>query len=77
MTKEEDDSNLQYIADVVWEDRYLTQITELHVVAALLIPQNHNIKVIEVFTEQAFSFIMHRFFGQYLKVEDARLVIKQ
>ncbi len=44
---------------------------------AFLISQNHNIKIVEVFTKQAFSLIMHRFFDQYLKVEDVKLVMKQ
>ncbi len=55
----------------------MSQFTELHVVAALLKTQNHNIKVIEIFTEQAFSFIMHKFFNQYLKIEDAKSAMKE
>jgi hypothetical protein len=36
MIKEEEDADLLYIADVIWEDRYLSQIKELHVMTALL-----------------------------------------
>jgi hypothetical protein len=50
-------------------------MTELHVMTALLLSQNHAIKMIEISTEQAFSSIMHRFFDQY--AEESRLVMKQ
>ena len=74
MAKEDEDSemDLHHIAEITWEDRYLSQITELHVVAALLVPQNHNIQVIGVSTSQAFFSIMHRFFAEYLNVEEAK-----
>ena len=79
MAKEDEDSemDLHHIAEIVWEDRYLSQITELHVVAALLVPQNHNIQVIGVSTSQAFFSIMHRFFAEYLNVEEAKSAMKQ
>jgi hypothetical protein len=58
--------------------RYLSQITKLHVMTALLLSQNHAIRVIEVITEQAFSLIMHKFFDQYIKKEESsRLVMKE
>ncbi len=78
MTKEEENADLLYIADVIWEDRYLSQIKELHVMTALLLSQNHAIKMIEISTKQAFSPIMHKFFDQYVKKNEyARLVMKE
>jgi hypothetical protein len=45
---------------------------------ALLHSQNHAIRMIEVITEQAFSFIMHKFFDQYIKKEEnSRLIMKE
>jgi hypothetical protein len=44
---------------------------------ALLLSQNHVIKMIEIITKRAFSFIMHEFFDQYLKSEEARLAMKE
>ena len=79
MAEEESDSeaDLYHIAHVVWEDRYLSQITELHVVASLLLPQNRTIKVVGVTTEHAFSSIMHRFFARYLNAEDSIVAMRQ
>ncbi len=52
-------------------------MTKLHVMIALLLSQNHVIKMIEIITKRAFSFIMHEFFDQYLKSEEARLAMKE
>ncbi len=78
MIKEEDNSNLHYIIDVMWKDRYLSQITKLYVMTALLLSQNHVIRVIEIIIERAFSLIMHKFFDQYIKKEEnSRLAMKE
>ncbi len=61
----------------MWKNRYLTQITKLHVITAFLKSQNHNIKMIEIFTKQAFSFIMYKFFNQYLSAENAKSIMKK
>ena len=74
---EDDETDLNHIAQVIWEDRYLSQITELHVVAALLLPQNHAIKVLGVSTEPTFAPLMHRFFNQHLTSAEAATAMKQ
>lgn len=75
--KEYEDIGLKQIADEVWEDRYLNQFTELHVVSALLNPVNHNIRLVGVSGEQAFGPIMYRFFDRFLSnEEDAALAMK-
>ncbi len=58
------------------KNRYLNQITKFHVMTVLLLSQNYDIRVIETFTKQAFSFIMHRFFNQYLNSQNAKSVMK-
>ena len=57
--------DLAYIVDTLWDNRYLTQITELHVVATLLVPEKHAVKLIEQTPEHAFDSIITRFFQQY------------
>jgi hypothetical protein len=42
----------------------------------LLLSQNHVKKIIEIFTKQTFSFIMHKFFDQYLNFEKAKSIMK-
>ncbi len=76
MTKEEDDSNLHYIIDVMWKDRYFNQMTKFHVMTTLLLSHNHAAKMIEIFTKQVFSFIMHRFFDQFLISQNAKSAMK-
>lgn len=59
------DCQIPYIVRTLWDDRYLKQVTELHVVTSLLIPGNHTIKSIGQTPETAFGPIMTRFFLQY------------
>jgi hypothetical protein len=51
-------------------------MTKLHVMTTLLLSQNHAAKMIEIFTKQAFSSIMHRFFDQYLISQNAKSAMK-
>lgn len=69
-TKEYHDIGLRQIADEVWEDRYLQQLTELHIIAALLNPLNHNIQLVGTSHARAFGPIMSRFFARYIPNED-------
>ena len=79
MTNETDEeTNLVHIVEVIWENRYLNQTTELHMIAALLLSQNHVMKMIEVSSKHAFRSIMHRFFHRYLDTNiDAAFVMKE
>lgn len=77
MANEDENANLHYIASKIWEERCLTQHTELHVVAALLVPSNHAVKIIDVTTELSFSTLMHRFFDKYINQENKSIAIKQ
>ena len=56
---------LTHIVHTLWDDRYLKQITELHVVASLLVPEKHGVKSIGQTPEHVFGPIMTRFFQQY------------
>ena len=73
----DEETDLHHIVEVIWEDRYLQQIDELHVAAALLLPQNHAIKMIEVTFEHTFSSLMHKFFHRYLTTTDAAVAMKE
>jgi len=69
---------LTHIADVIWEDRMLNQSTTLHVVSALLLPRNHDIKVVGLTTSPAFNTIMMSFFVRYTSSpHDAGSAMKQ
>lgn len=61
---------LDLIAENIWKDRYLTQTVELHVVAAILVMANYDIKVVEIATINFFPPIMSRFFTQYLSTQE-------
>ena len=56
---------LLYIINKVWNDRYLTQIIILHIIASLLIPENHAVKFINQSIEITFDHIMIKFFIRY------------
>ena len=53
---------LSYIVNTLWDDRYLKQMTELHVVVSLLVSKKHAVKSIEQTSEYTFDPIMTRFF---------------
>jgi hypothetical protein len=74
---EDNETDVRLIAQNVWEERYLSQIVDIHVIAALLILINHAIKIVDVSTVHAFSSIMHRFFNHHINAEDATIVMKQ
>lgn len=74
---EEEKTNLLRIVDVVWEDRYFSQITKFHVIAVLLVSVNHNVLVIGTFTKQTFASMMHRFLTEYFDSSNAGLAMKQ
>lgn len=76
MADEDEDADLHHIAKVIWEKRYYTQIIELHVVAALLLLSNHNIKVVDLTTEYSFPQLMSRFFERYVCSEDSFFAMK-
>ena len=54
--------HLSHIVKILWDDRYLKQITTLHVVASLLNPENHVVKSIGQTPEAAFGPIITAFF---------------
>ena len=56
---------LSHIINKVWDDRYLTQIIILHVIASLLIPENHVIKSMNQSIEVTFDHIIIEFFIRY------------
>ena len=60
-----DQCHLSHIVNKVWDDRYLTQITTLHVVAGLLVPENHAVKSMGQSSEATFGLIMTEFFKRY------------
>ena len=53
---------LSYIVNTLWDDRYLKQITELHVITSLLVSKKHTVKSIEQTPKYTFDSIMTRFF---------------
>ena len=57
--------DLQPLPEHVWEDRFLTQCTPLHITAALLLPENWNTEVVGVTTRSGFNSIMMEFFERY------------
>ena len=73
----DDETDLQHIVDVIWENRYFHQIDEFHVTAVLLLSQNHVIKMIEVIFEHTFFSLMHKFFHRYLIITNAAVVMKE
>ena len=56
MVDEEKNANLYHITKIIWENRYLTQFIEFHVVAAFLISTNHNVKIIGLISEHFFFY---------------------
>ncbi len=69
---------LKHIADDIWKLRLLQQSTSLHVVAALLLPQSHDIKVVGLTVSSTFSSIMLTFFDRYSSCRsDATSAMKQ
>jgi len=69
---------LKDIADDVWELQLLQQSTSLHVIVALLLSQNHDIKVVDLMISLTFSSIMLIFFDRYSFCRsDATSVMKQ
>ena len=63
------DCQLPFIVHTLWDQRFLTQVTELHVIAALLIPRNYAVTSIGQTPEAAFGGFMTRFFQQYTPPE--------
>lgn len=59
------DYQLSFIVETLWDQRYLTQITELHVIATLLIPRNYATTSVGQTSKIAFEDFMTRFFQQY------------
>ena len=56
---------LFYIVNILWNVRFLKQITLLYVVANLLFPNNHVVKSMKQIFEIAFSQIIIEFFQLY------------
>ncbi len=57
---------LTHIANHVWKNQMLSQFTSLHVVTALLLSWNHDIKIIDLTISLTFNFIMMNFFEKYI-----------
>lgn len=64
-------ANLPHIVNTIWDERYLTQITELHVAAYLLNPTNHARTAAGQSPITAFSSIMLWFFREYAPGHEA------
>ena len=58
-------AQIPYIIDRLWDERYLTQVTELYIVATLLRPINFIKQQVGVTPATAFGDIMTRFFQHY------------
>ena len=56
---------LKDIADNVWKLQLFQQSTSLHVIIALLLSQNHDIKVVNLTISSTFNSIMLIFFDKY------------
>ncbi len=57
---------LKHIANVIWKNQMLNQSITLHVVSALLLSWNHDIKIVDLITSSAFNIIMMSFFIRYI-----------
>ncbi len=57
---------LKHIANHVWKNQMLSQFTSLHVVTALLLSWNHDIKIIDLTASSTFNFIMMSFFEKHV-----------
>ncbi len=69
---------LIHIANHVWENRMLSQSTSLHVVTALLLSWNHDIKIIDLTVSSTFNSIMMNFFEKYINDHNnVELTMKQ
>ena len=72
-----DETNLNHIVTITWKNKYFNQIIKFHVIAVLLLPQNHVIKMIEMSFKLSFFIIMHDFFHRHFVSTDAVLVMKE
>ena len=61
---------LPFIINTLWDQRFLTQITELHIVATLLDPRKFAVKSVGQTPESAFGEFMTRFFQRYAPPDD-------
>jgi hypothetical protein len=61
---------LKHIVNHVWKNWMFSQFTSLHVVAALLLSWNHDIKIIDLTTSLIFNSIMMNFFEKYINDHD-------
>ncbi len=69
---------LTHIANHVWKNRMLSQSTSLHVVTALLLPRNHDIKIVDLTVSLTFNSIMMNFFEKYVNDHnDVKSTMKQ
>lgn len=57
--------HLPHIIQTVWDARFLKQVTSLHVVASLLVPENHAVTSMGQTPEVGFGPIMTDFFQRY------------
>ena len=76
MAREKKDNELYHIVKVIWEDRFLKQNDELHVMAALLISENHTVKLMSVTAKHAFVNLMHSFLSRYVSEKKKPRVMK-